>query len=413
MSSLDEMLSSLDKCQDEMVEALSEMIRVPAIGPENGGDGEIQRSRMVREMMAKCGFDEIEIIESFDDRVKLKARPNIVGRKKGKTDQMIWLVAHMDTVPPGDLKAWTYPPFSPRLVEGKLYGLGTEDNGQAVIGAIYAAKVFIDANPELERGLGVIVVADEEMGSDRGIKFLIQQGIFGNDDIFYVPDYGVPDGSIIEVAEKTILWLQVRVQGKQTHASTPNKGLNASKVGAELIAFLADYMDRKYGKTNALFDPPTSTYEPTKHLLNVSNVNTLPGEDIFFLDFRILPDYDPDEIMKTMRWIADLFEDKTGAKITLETVQFTKSGKPSSVDAIGFKALASAIKMVRGVEPKAGGVGGGTCANYFRLEGWNAYVWQTLDEMAHNPNEYCKVDNLVADAKVFVAALNELCLKND
>ena len=412
MPSLDEMLSSLDKCQDEMVEALSEMIRVPAIGPENGGDGEFQRSRIVRDMIDHCGFDEVEVIECFDDRVKLKARPNIVARKHGKTDQMVWLVAHMDTVPPGDLKAWNTPPFSPRLVDGKLYGLGTEDNGQAVIGAIFAAKVFIDANPELDKGFGVIVVADEEMGSDKGIKFLIEQDIFGKDDIFFVPDYGVADGSVIEVAEKTILWLQVRVQGKQTHASTPNKGLNASKVGAELIAFLADYMDRKYGKSNALFDPPTSTYEPTKHLLNVGNVNTLPGEDVFYLDFRVLPDYDPEDIKKTMRWIADLFEDKTGAKITLETVQFTKSGKPSSVDAVGFKSLAAAIKKVRGVDAKAGGVGGGTCANYFRLAGYNAYVWQTLDEMAHNPNEYCKVDNLVDDAKVFVAMLNDLCAKN-
>ena len=412
MPSLDDLLSSLDKCQDEMVEALSEMIRVPAIGPENGGDGEFQRSRLVREMVDKCGFDEVEIIECYDERVKLKARPNIVARKKGKKDEMIWLVAHMDTVPPGDLKAWTYPPFSPRLVDGKLYGLGTEDNGQAVIGAIFASKVFIDSNPELDRGFGLIVVADEEMGSDKGIKFLIEQGIFGPGDIFYVPDYGVPDGSVIEVAEKTILWLKVTVKGKQTHASTPNKGLNASKVGAELIAFLVDYMDRKYGKSNALFDPNTSTYEPTKHLLNVGNVNTLPGEDVFFLDFRILPDYDPDEIMKTMRWISDLFEDKTGAKISLETVQFTRSGKPSSVDAVGFRALAGAIKKVRSVEAKAGGVGGGTCANYFRLAGYDAYVWQTLDEMAHNPNEYCKVDNLVSDAKVFVAALSELCLKN-
>ena len=152
---------------------------------------------------------------------------------------------------------------SPRLIDGKLYGLGTEDNGQALIASIFAAKLINDVATGPELGLGIVVVADEEMGSDKGIKTSsFKKNIFKPGDIIYVPDFGAPDGSIIEVAEKTILWLKVIVHGKQTHASTPNKGLNAMKVGSELVAFIVDYMDRKYGKTNALYDPPVSTYEP-------------------------------------------------------------------------------------------------------------------------------------------------------
>jgi succinyl-diaminopimelate desuccinylase len=409
MPSMEERLASLEFHKEEMVQALGEIVRVPAIGPENGGDGEFARSRMIKDMLDHCGFDEVEVMEVLDERVKLKSRPNIVAKKKGKSDQMVWFVVHMDTVPPGDLKAWTYPPFSPRLIEGKLYGLGTEDNGQALIASIFAAKLINDVAKGPELGLGIVVVADEEMGSDKGIKFLLQENVFKKGDIIYVPDFGAPDGSIIEVAEKTIMWLKVTVHGKQTHASTPNKGLNAMKVGSELVAFIVDYMDRKYGKTNALYDPPISTYEPTKHLLNVANINTIPGEDVFYLDFRILPDYDPDEIMKTMRWIADLFEDKTGAKIEIEIAQLTRSGKPSSTESQGFKALAGSVKMLRGFEPKAGGVGGGTCANFFRLAGMEAYAWSTIDEVMHSPNEYCKVENLLADAKVFATVMATLC----
>lgn len=409
MPSMDERLASLDFHKEEMVQALGELIRIPAIGPENGGDGEFARSRIIKDMLDHCGFDEVEVLEVLDDRVKLKSRPNIVAKKKGKSDKTVWFVSHMDTVPPGDLQSWAHPPFSPRLIDGKLFGLGSEDNGQALIASIFAAKLINDAASEPELGLGLVVVADEEMGSDKGIKFLLQEGVFKQGDIIYVPDFGVSDGSVIEVAEKTIMWLKVTVHGKQTHASTPNKGLNAMKVGSELVAFIVDYMDRKYGKTNAMYDPPVSTYEPTKHLLNVANINTIPGEDVFFLDFRILPDYDPDEIMKTMRWIADLFEDKTSAKISIEIAQLTRSGKPSSTDSPGFRALAESIKSLRGFEPKAGGVGGGTCANFFRLAGLEAYAWQTIDEVMHSPNEYCKVDNLVADAKVFAMVIAKLC----
>ena len=201
--------------------------------------------------------------------------------------------------------------------------------------------------------------------------------------------------------------------GRQTHASTPDKGINAMKVGSELITFIVDYMESKYGVKNALFDPPTSTYEPTKRLQTVGNVNTVPGEDIFFLDFRILPQYSPDDIMETLRWIGDLFEDKTGVKITFETVQLTKSGKPSSLDSEAYKALSMAIEHVRNVEPKAGGIGGGTCANFFRLAGIDAYCWESCDDKCHTANEYCVVENLVSDAKVFAVILANLCHKSD
>jgi succinyl-diaminopimelate desuccinylase len=403
----------LDNYLDEMVEALSEIVRVPAIGPESGGDGEFLRSRLLKDMVDNCGFDEVNVYECFDDRVKLKARPNIIAKKKGRTEQTVWIVSHMDTVPPGDLQAWSFPPFRPKLEDGKLYGLGTEDDCQAVVSSLFAAKMIIDMGVELERGIGLAIVADEEFGSDKGIKWLLEQDIFKKDDMIYVPDFGVPDGTFIEVAEKTIMWLKVNVIGKQTHASTPNRGLNAEKIGAEMVAFLADYMERKYAKTNPLFDPPISTFEPTKHLLNVANVNTIPGDNVFYLDFRILPDYNHEDVLKTMHWIADLFMDKTGAKITIEIAQLTVSGKPSSTESEAYVSLASAIKRIKNVTPKAGGVGGGTCANLFRLAGFDAYVWQTTDEKCHSPNEYCKLESLLDDTKVYTCVLADLCLPKE
>ncbi|MEM2118682.1 MAG: M20/M25/M40 family metallo-hydrolase, partial [Candidatus Bathyarchaeia archaeon] len=48
-----------------------------------------------------------------------------------------------------------------------------------------------------------------------------------------------------------------------------------------------------------------------------------------------------------------------------------------------------------------GGIGGGTCAAFFRKIGIPAAVWCTHDEMAHQPNEYAKIENMVNDAKVF------------
>jgi succinyl-diaminopimelate desuccinylase len=63
--------------------------------------------------------------------------------------------------------------------------------------------------------------------------------------------------------------------------------------------------------------------------------------------------------------------------------------------------LREAIRDVRGIEPKIGGIGGGTCAAFFRRIGVPAVVWSTIDETAHQPNEYAKIENMANDAKIF------------
>jgi succinyl-diaminopimelate desuccinylase len=47
------------------------------------------------------------------------------------------------------------------------------------------------------------------------------------------------------------------------------------------------------------------------------------------------------------------------------------------------------------------GMGGQTVANYFRRAGVPAACWCRIDEVLHEPNEYCVVDYMIEDAKVF------------
>ena len=60
------------------------------------------------------------------------------------------------------------------------------------------------------------------------------------------------------------------------------------------------------------------------------------------------------------------------------------------------------MKELRGLDAKPLGIGGGTVGAYFRRKGIQTAVWSTLDDLAHQPNEYCKIVNMVDDAKVFV-----------
>jgi succinyl-diaminopimelate desuccinylase len=63
--------------------------------------------------------------------------------------------------------------------------------------------------------------------------------------------------------------------------------------------------------------------------------------------------------------------------------------------------LKKAIKEGRGLDARVGGIGGGTCAAFFRKIGIPVVVWSTVDEVAHQSNEYAKVENMVNDAKIF------------
>jgi succinyl-diaminopimelate desuccinylase len=79
-------------------------------------------------------------------------------------------------------------------------------------------------------------------------------------------------------------------------------------------------------------------------------------------------------------------------------------GNPSTpVDSEVVKLLTKAIRSVRGIEASARGIGGNTCAAFFRKAGFHTAVWSTVDGVAHQPNEYAVIDNVIEDAKVFAA----------
>lgn len=78
------------------------------------------------------------------------------------------------------------------------------------------------------------------------------------------------------------------VYGKQAHASLPELGLNAYRLGSELTLEIDRKLHETFNYEDPLFIPPRSTFEPTKVEPNVGNVNTIPGKHVFYIDCRIL-----------------------------------------------------------------------------------------------------------------------------
>jgi succinyl-diaminopimelate desuccinylase len=176
-------------------------------------------------------------------------------------------------------------------------------------------------------------------------------------------------------------------------------GHNTLRACAHVIVALEE-LAREFSLENPLFRPPTSTFEPTKKEANVPNINTVPGLDVFYLDCRVLPEYDLARVKERVFVLGEEAARRFGVSLKVEPVQEQYSATPTAPDAPVVQALARAIREVYGREAKPQGIGGGTVAAFFRQQGLPAAVWMTVSHTAHQPNEFCLLSTLLGDARV-------------
>ncbi len=398
-----QLLAKIDAWHDEIIETFQKILSVPAIAPVNDGEGELDKAELIQQIISTWGFDKMTRYDCPDENAKGRVRPNIIALIYGqnKAGPTVWAVAHIDVVPVGDLSLWNSDPFKPVITAGKLYCRGAEDNGQSLLATMYAAKAIIHSNNKPYYNIGLAIVSDEETGSKYGIQHLLKQDLFKPGDLIVVPDAGNQDGTQLEVSEKTILWLKVTTLGKQCHASLPDMGINAFRAANEL-AYLADLeLHSNFDDSDPLFEPPISTFEMTKKEANVDNINTIPGKDVFYFDCRILPNYNAEKIHKKLEELAKKIEAKHGVKIEFSRVQYEPAAPPTDPDALVVRLLKGTVNRVYNINAQPRGIGGGTCGAFFRRAGFPTVVWSKIDDTCHMPNEYCNIDNLINDCKVF------------
>jgi succinyl-diaminopimelate desuccinylase len=210
-----DLIEKISSMEEEMIDFLGDIISVPAVGPLSGGTGEMEKSKLILKYISTWGFEDHIHHDAKDPGVPGGLRPNIEVRVKGKDpSRRFVLIAHMDVVPPGDLGNWTGNPYKMIREEEKLIGRGVEDNGQALTASLFAIKALKDLNIEPVHDISLFLVSDEEETNLKGIGHLLDENLLKKTDLILVPDHGDPEGLIIELCEKTLLWVKVNVKGK-------------------------------------------------------------------------------------------------------------------------------------------------------------------------------------------------------
>ncbi len=397
-----DIIHDLAQASADVIRLQRELTSKVALGPENDGIGEELKAQYIMEELARMGIEDVRLLKAPDERVPCGYRPNIITHLKGKSPRTLWILGHMDVVPAGDITLWKADPFTLRVDGDVLIGRGVEDNQQAIVSALILLNTLKQKAAVPELSLGCIFVADEETGNALGIEWLMHEHaeLFGNDDIFIVPDFGSADGSLLEIAEKHVLWLRINVEGTQCHGSTPHKGHNAMLAGSALVLALQE-LHELFPLRDELFDPPISTFTPTKREANVPNINSVPGRDVFYLDCRILPCYNTQEVKEKAAQICQDIAQKYQVRIELEAVSEQHSPDPTPANSDIVTLLAKAVHELSGVQVKLMGVGGGTVAKEIRQRGLHAAVWSRILSNCHEPEEKALISNAIFDAQVF------------
>jgi succinyl-diaminopimelate desuccinylase len=401
----DKLFSWIDGALPLAVELETGLTKHPSISPESGGEGELDKCIFLENWLKAQGITNLERYDAPDKSAKGGIRPNLIATITGNSEKQLWIMSHLDVVPPGEEKLWESDPWTVIRKDdppgARLIGRGTEDNQQGITASVLASLSFTKQGIKPNLTIKLLFAADEEVGSAYGIVWLVKNhgNLFKKDDMVLVPDGGDRKGEFMEIAEKNIMWMRFATRGKQAHGSRPDLGNNAFLAGSDLVLRLHSELSAKFGDHDPLFDPDYSTFQPTKKEANVPNVNTIPGEDVFYVDMRVLPRYSTDSVLAEIDRIKSEVEAKYGVSVTYSPVQLTQS-VPTAAGAPIVKKLSAAASEVYSVTPRPVGIGGGTMAAYLRNIGIDCAVWTKTDETLHQPNEYALLENILGDAKV-------------
>ena len=209
--------------EKEAVATLLKYVRIDTSVPP----GDVRKAADLLESILKTEAIPVTRYEAGDGRSIILAR---LAKSRPGTAKPILLMHHMDVVP-ADASRWSRPPFGAERVDGRIWGRGSLDMKGPGVAQLYAFIALKRLAIPLDRDILLMASPDEEIGGEKGAKwmrtqhfadldpeYILDEGGFGSRDLF------TPGKLVfgISVAEKKLLWLKVTAQGVAGHGSQPH-----------------------------------------------------------------------------------------------------------------------------------------------------------------------------------------------
>lgn len=255
---------------DDAVGLLRRLIATPSVSRD-----EAAAASIVEEELRRCGFEP------------RREANNVwaVSRHYGEGKPTLLLNAHIDTVKP--VASWTRDPFSPDIVDGRLYGLGSNDCGGGLVALMQAFRHLSQAAQPYN--LVYLASAEEEVSGQNGISRALP--LLPGIDMAIV---GEPTGMQPAVAEKGLLVVDAVARGRSGHAAR-GEGVNAIYAALDDIQWLRSY---RFERVSPLLGPTLATVT----IINAGTQhNVVPDECRFTIDIRTNEYYRNEDVFESLQ----------------------------------------------------------------------------------------------------------------
>jgi succinyl-diaminopimelate desuccinylase len=414
----DRIVAEVDRAADEIVAFTSALVRIPTVNPP--GENYEACAHVLGDFMKKRRGFEVEYIaaEGRPEHTARHPRVNVIGSRRGGPGPVVHLNGHIDVVPTGD--GWTVDPFGGVVQDGKIFGRGVCDMKAGIAAAVFAAEAIERAGVELPGTVEISGTVDEESGGFAGVAHLAACGRIakGRTDFVIIPE--PLDVDRICVGHRGVYWFEVTARGRIGHGSMPFLGVSAIEgMGRFLEAVREDLMPAVASRRTAVPVVPPGARQATINVNGIEGGQRVDGiqtpcvadscRAVFDRRFLIEEGFDA-----TKREIARLVErvaaHANGVRFEvrdLMVVHPTRTPDDSPV----IEALQHAIRRILG-RPAELVASPGTYdhKHVARIAGVPhcvAYGPGEL-ELAHQPDEFCRVDDLINATKVIALATLDL-----
>jgi len=321
--------------------------------------------------------------------------------RRGTEAPLFAFAGHTDVVPTGPEENWKFPPFTPTIDNGMLYGRGTADMKSSIACMLTACERFIKENPNHKGSIAFLITSDEEGPAHDGTVKVIETLEARNEKINWCL-VGEPSSTdkvcdVIKNGRRGSIGCTLTVKGKQGHVAYPHLAKNPIHEFAPVLKILTE---TEWDQGNEYF-PPT-TFQVSNINSGTGATNVIPGECVVVFNFRFSTAITDTQIRQRVEALLNEHNVDYDIEWALSGQAFlTERG--DLVD-----ATLNAIKNTCGYDSELSTAGGTSDGRFIAPTGAQVVELGPLNATIHQVNECVSVDDLEVLSDVYENILKNL-----
>lgn len=400
----DVVLREVERLADEMVDFTRALVRVPTVNPP--GEAYADCAALIASRLRALGYDvESLTADGMPEHTPRFPRVNVIGARADAPGKTLHFNGHYDVVPPES--GWSVDPFGAELRDGRIYGRGTCDQKAGIAASIYAIEAIRRAGVRLNGTIEQSATPDEESGGFAGVAYLCDTRRLSKQRQDYVVITEPLDPERVCIGHRGVYWFEVRTLGRVGHGSMPGLAVNAAEQMARLVATLEAQLNARLAarRTRAPVEP-FGARQPSINLNAIHGGQALGGWQTPAVPDRCTAVFDRrfihEESFEDVRAEIVAILDASGIAYALKDLMRVDPVLGNR-DGVLAQAAAAAIRDALGVEAMAiASPGTYDHKHVLRRAGIEECVAYGPGRLvlAHQPDEYVTLDDLVASTRV-------------